>query len=285
MNTSTSLKQAYRQCRLIARQHYENFPVASIILPANIRKAVAVIYVFARRADDYADEGNDPAELRLKNLTTLESALIQTVDGNAPDDFLFIALDDVIKRYSIPIQLLLDLISAFKQDVSQKRYQHFGDLMDYCRRSANPVGRLLLHLFNQADTKNLALSDGICSALQLINFYQDLAQDYEEMQRIYIPLEDLEKFGVNEQHFANQVSDQAMRQLMSFEYDRAEKLLQAGGWLGKRLTGRAGFEIRLIIAAGFRVLSKLRQQQDVFSRPRLVIKDYVWIFWKAIRKK
>lgn len=285
MKKTKEIKNAYRQCQLIARQHYENFPVASIILPSRIRSAVAVIYVFARRADDIADEGNALPEQRIKELTSLEEMLNETINGQIPDDFLFIALADVINKYSIPTRLLLDLISAFKQDVTKKRYLNFGELMDYCRRSANPVGRLLLYLFEQTDEKNLALSDGICSALQLINFYQDLSQDYDEMQRIYIPQEDMEKFGVNEQHLAAKNSNNQMHQLMQFEYERAEKLLTAGAWLGTRLSGRAGFEIRLIIAAGFKVLSKLKLQDDVFSRPRLVIKDYIWIFWKAFRKK
>ena len=285
MSNTISLKQSYQQCQQLARQHYENFPVASIILPRKIRKAVAVVYVFARRADDLADEGNAADEQRLEQLTSLTEQLTQTFKGNIPDDFLFIALNDVIQRYDIPESLFLDLISAFKQDVSTKRYEHFGQLMDYCRRSANPVGRLLLYLFDQADEKNLALSDGICSALQLINFYQDLSQDYEEMQRIYIPQDDLEKFSVSEEHFKHKLSDANMHNLMQFEYERAEKLLRAGGWLGSRLKGRAGFEIRLIIAAGFKVLEKLRQQDDVFSRPRLTLKDYGWIGWKALRRK
>ena len=282
---SSEIRQAYRQCQQIARQHYENFPVASVILPAKIRTAVAVVYVFARRADDIADEGDLSNEERLQQLQQMELALQNTLDGNKPDDYLYIALEDVIKRFEIPHQLFLDLISAFKQDVVKKRYQHFGELMDYCRRSANPVGRLLLHLFKQADEKNLALSDGICSALQLINFYQDLSQDHDELQRIYIPQEDLEKFSVSEKHFAEKINDSHMQQLMAFEYDRAEKLMRAGSWLGKRLTGRAGFEIRLIIAAGFKVLEKLKQQDNVFSRPRLKIRDYGWIFWKALRRK
>lgn len=280
-----SVKQSYKQCQQLAKQHYENFPVASFILPKKIRRAVAVIYVFARRADDFADEGDASAEQRLQQLDTLAEQLKQTLNNNIPEDFLFIALSDVISQYAIPESLFLDLISAFKQDVTTQRYQHFGEVMDYCRRSANPVGRLLLYLFQQADDKNLALSDGICSALQLINFYQDLAQDYDEMQRIYIPQQDLEKFSVTEEHFKNKVSDNSMQQLMQFEYQRAEKLLKAGAWLGNRLKGRAGFEIRLIIAAGYKVLDKLYQQQDVFSRPRLAPRDYGWILWKAFRRK
>ena len=279
------LKLAYRQCQQIAKQHYENFPVASFILPSKIRTAVAVIYVFARRADDIADEGIANENKRIQQLTQLESELQQTIDGNLPDDYLFLALSDVIKTFNLPTHLFFDLISAFKQDVTKKRYQNFGELMDYCRRSANPVGRLMLYLFNQADEKNLALSDGICSALQLINFYQDLSQDYDEMQRIYIPEEDMQKFSVTEQHIATANSDTKMHQLMHYEYERAEKLIRAGGWLGKRLDGRAGFEIRLIIAAGSRVLHKLKQQDNVFSRPRLRVSDYVWIIWKAVRKK
>ena len=282
---SSELKLAYRQCRQIASQHYENFPVASYILPSKIRTAVTVIYVFARRADDLADEGNANDTERLEQLTQMETDLQQTIDGKPADDYLYLALADVIKRFQIPTNLFFDLISAFKQDVVKKRYQTFGELMDYCRRSANPVGRLMLHLFAQADEKNLALSDGICSALQLINFYQDLSQDYAELQRIYIPEEDMQKYTVTEQHFTDKISDNKMQQLMQFEYGRAENLIRAGGWLGKRLKGRAGFEIRLIIAAGSRVLHKLKQQDDVFSRPRLKVTDYIWIIWKAVRKK
>lgn len=281
----TELRQAYRQCQKIARQHYENFPVASFILPANIRAAVSVVYVFARTADDIADEGDLSDQERLTQLTQMEVEIENIVNKKVSDQYLYIALADVMNRFQIPAQLLLDLISAFKQDVSKKRYQHFGELMDYCRRSANPVGRLMLHLFNQADEKNLALSDGICSALQLINFYQDLSQDYNELQRIYIPSEDMQKNNVTEQHFADAISDHNMKQLMQSQYDKAEKLIRAGSWLGKRLHGRAGFEIRLIIAAGFKVLQKLRQQDDVFSRPRLSPNDYIWVFWKALRKK
>ncbi|MCK4709246.1 MAG: squalene synthase HpnC [Gammaproteobacteria bacterium] len=281
----SELKLAYRQCQQIASQHYENFPVASFILPSKIRTAVTVIYVFARRADDLADEGNANDTERLEQLTQMETDLQQTIDGKPADDYLYLALADVIKRFQIPTNLFFDLISAFKQDVVKKRYQTFGELMDYCRRSANPVGRLMLHLFTQADEKNLALSDGICSALQLINFYQDLSQDYAELQRIYIPEEDMQKYAVTEQHFTDKISDNKMQQLMQFEYGRAENLIRAGGWLGKRLKGRAGFEIRLIIAAGSRVLHKLKQQDDVFSRPRLKVTDYIWIIWKAVRKK
>jgi len=281
----TEVQLAYRQCQRIAKSHYENFPVASFILPRRIRQAVTVLYVFSRCADDLADEGDATNDQRLAQLTTMETELQQTLDGHPPQDFLYIALADVIKNYQIPADLFLDLISAFKQDVIKKRYQNFAELMNYCRRSANPVGRLMLYLFNQADVKNLALSDGICSALQLINFYQDLSQDFEELQRIYIPLEDMERFSVTEDYFKNKISDKNMLALMQYEYDRAEKLLRAGGWLGKRLTGRAGFEIRLIIAAGTKVLHKLKQQQDVFSRPRLTIRDYIWVIWKAVRKK
>lgn len=282
---SPELKQAYRRCQQITKQHYENFPVASFILPTKIRTAVAVVYVFARRADDLADEGNATNDERINALIKMEEQLQETINGNQPDDFLYLALADVIKRFNIPTKLFFDLTSAFKQDVEKKRYQDFGQLMDYCRRSANPVGRLMLHLFEQADEKNLALSDGICSALQLINFYQDLSQDYHEMQRIYIPTDDMQKYGITEDYFATAKNDNHMHRLMQYEYERAEKLLRAGGWLGKRLHGRAGFEIRLIIAAGTRVLNKLKQQDNVFSRPRLKINDYIWIIWKAVRKK
>lgn len=279
------LKLAYRKCRKMAQTHYENFPVASILLPARMRSAVAVVYCFARRADDIADEGDFSDEERLLKLELLEQQVIDTFDDNPPEEFLFIALHDVIQKYQTPIELYTDLISAFMQDVSKKRYEHFGELMDYCRRSANPVGRLLLHLSRNATERNLALSDGVCSALQLINFYQDLVQDYHELKRIYIPQEDLQKFNITEAHFQHQTNDQRMQKLMQYEFQRAEKLLRAGAPLGKQLNGRFGFEIRLIIAAGFKVLEKLYQQDNVFSRPRLSRSEYIWIVWKALRAK
>jgi squalene synthase HpnC len=282
MNT----KQAYKYCLNIAKNHYENFPVASWILPRKMRLPTAAIYAFARRADDLADEGELTDTQRLDQLNQLAEQIKQLYEGKASDDPVFIALTDAVERFSLPKNLFLDLIEAFKQDVTQKRYADFGELMQYCRRSANPVGRLMLHLYGETERKSLAQSDAVCSALQLINFYQDMAQDYIELGRIYIPQDEIRASFVNESYFKNQRTDGPMILLMRKQYERAHKLLQGGAPLGKTLKGRFGFEIRLIIAAGSRILLKLdKQTDDLFSRPRLEFADWLWVFWKALRAK
>ncbi len=282
MNT----RQAYQHCLDIAKNHYENFPVASWVLPRRMRLPIAAIYAFARRADDFADEGDNNNELRLQQLDALALQVEKLYAGETDTDPVFIALADTVQHFDLPQQLFLDLIDAFKQDVTKKRYDDFAELMQYCRRSANPVGRLLLHLYGQTDRKSLGQSDAICSALQLINFYQDMAQDYDEMGRIYIPQDEIRAAFVNESYFKNRRTDGPMILLMRKQYTRAHKLLQGGAGLGKSLQGRFGFEIRLIIAGASRILLKLDQQtDDVFSRPRLDLHDWLWVIWKAIRAR
>ncbi len=163
--------------------------------------------------------------------------LEETADGRLPGDPIFIALADVLHRYRLPVQLFFDLLSAFRQDVTRKRYRDFEELLDYCRRSADPVGRLLLHLHGSDSEENLALSDCICTSLQLINFYQDLAQDFNENNRIYIPIDELEKAGVSETHFRERRSDPAMHRLFAAQVARARALMLKGAPLGSRLTG------------------------------------------------
>lgn len=276
------VRDAYRDCMQIARSHYENFPVASWLLPRRIRYPVAAIYSFARRADDFADEGERSDEQRLRELAGMGAALDALQRGETSDDPLFIALADAIQRFDLPLDLFHDLLSAFSQDVTKKRYADFGEVVQYCRRSANPVGRLLLHLTGNASEQNLALSDGICSALQLINFYQDLTQDYEEMSRIYLPQDEMQRYGVTEDHIRERRSDFAMRQLMQHQYQRADRLIRSGAPLGKALRGRFGLEIRLIIMGGARTLYRLKQQDDFFSRPRLQRDDWFSIIKGAL---
>ena len=284
--TATSVKDAYKYCVSIARNHYENFPVASWFLPKHMRLPIAAIYAFARQADDLADEGEMDNQQRLHLLDQMATDIKQTAEGTPPNQPLYIALADCIQRFQLPLELFEDLIDAFKQDVTKNRYDDFGEVMHYCRRSANPVGRLMLHIYGQTDRQSLGLSDAICSALQLINFYQDMAQDYDEMGRIYIPKDEIRAAFVNETYFQNRITDGPMILLMRKQYERANKLLNAGAPLGKRLTGLFGLEIRLIIAGGSRIIGKLYQEDyDVFNRPRLNLNDWVWVFWKAIRAK
>jgi len=283
---NSEIKAAYKHCLKIAKNHYENFPVASWVVPRRMRWPIAAIYAFARKADDYADEGIVDDATRLQALNAMTEKINAIYAGSPPEEPMYIALADSIDRFNLPADLFHDLLSAFKQDVTHKRYADFGELMTYCRRSANPVGRLLLYLYGKTDRKSLGYSDAICSALQLINFYQDLAQDYDEMDRIYIPQDEIRAAFVNETYFKNRISDGPMTLLMRKQYLRANKLLNAGAPLGKTLKGRFGLEIRMIIAGASRILQKLdKQSEDLYSRPRLELGDWVWITWTALRAK
>ena len=171
-------------------------------------------------------------------------------------------------------------------DVTKERYANFGEVMEYCRYSANPVGRLLLHLNKETSTQSLGYSDAICSALQLTNFLQDISQDLEESNRIYIPKDEMEKYGVSEEDILNKNTNDASRKLIAFQIARTARLMQSGAPLGKVLKGRMGLELRMTIMGGSRILYKLNQQyDDVFSRPRLSKWDIGWVIWKAIRAK
>ncbi|WP_019583884.1 squalene synthase HpnC [Thioalkalivibrio sp. ALE16] len=270
------IRQAYRHCRQRAAAHYENFPVASWLLPGRLRDPVAAIYCFARDADDLADEDPRPVEERRQALLAMQERVQVLEDPAAEHDPEWIALADARARFHLPAAPFSDLIDAFLQDLDQTRYATFGEVMDYCRRSANPVGRLLLHLNGNPTEEMLGHSDAICSALQLINFYQDLQQDLEENNRIYLPQEEMDQYGVTEAMLAAEKTTFQLRNLMQFQYARADRLLRAGAPLGGMLRGRMGLEIRAIINGGARILWRLRQQDDVFARPRLRTRD-AWI--------
>lgn len=281
-----TLKNAYAECLHMAQTHYENFPVASRLLPKHLRQPIAVIYAFARRADDFADEGDLTNEERIAALDDFGDKLDLIEQNKDMDDTTFIALADVIKQHQLPVSLFHDLLTAFKMDVTKTRYANFGEVMEYCRYSANPVGRLLLHLNKETSPQNLGYSDAICSALQLTNFLQDVGQDIEESDRIYLPQDEMEQFGVTEEDIRNKLTNPATRRLIEFQIRRTVKLMQAGAPLGKVLKGRMGLELRMTIMGGSRILYRLNQQyDDVFSRPRLNKWDIVWVIWKAVRAK
>jgi len=278
-----SLKEAYDYCQQLARRHYENFPVASHLLPTRLRLPVAVIYAFARTADDIADEGEATCDERLARLNEYATKLERISQGKKTNDPVFTALADVIVANQLPLSLFHDLLSAFRQDVTKKRYQNFDEVLEYCRRSANPVGRLLLHLNGDADEENLQASDHICSALQLINFLQDLQQDYHENNRIYLPQDEMQRFGVDENFLITARSDEPMQALIDYQLQRIEGMFEVGAPLGLKLRGRFGLEIRLIISAGMKVTEQLMQHRgDVYNRPRLKQRDYLQILLHAL---
>lgn len=270
----------------MAINHYENFPVASILLPRRLRRAVTAIYHFARTADDIADEGDaSPAE-RLVALDAYRAELHRIQQQITPATPLFTELAVIIAQHQLPLQPFYDLLDAFSQDVVKTRYANFGEVMDYCKKSANPVGRLMLALYKEHDPRSIAYSDAICSALQLINFLQDVAIDYDK-DRIYLPQDELAQYHISEAQIKRHDSSGTWSPFMLIQIERTRKLLQAGAPLGKVLKGRIGLELRMIIMGGSTVLEKLHYVRgDIYQqRPVLVPRDWLNILYRAVRAK
>jgi squalene synthase HpnC len=255
--------------------HYENFPVASVLLPRRLRRPVAVIYRFARTADDFADEGERPAAERLALLQGYRDELRRLASGRAPADPLFEQLREVIAAHDLPIEPFHDLLDAFSQDVIKRRYASFAEVIDYCRRSADPIGRLMLRLYREASDQHVVWSDSICSALQLVNFWQDVAIDFAK-NRIYLPQDEMARFGVSERQIAARDTGGGWTALMHFQVERARAMLERGAPLALALPGRIGLEIRTVVQGGLRILEKIeRARGDVFRR-RPVLRPWDW---------
>ncbi len=282
--------------------HYENFPVASLLLPAALRPPVAVLYRFARNADDFADEGErSPAERlallegyrqQLLRLTPAPDAQLEganQAEAFTTDRALFTALGQIVEQHQLPLQALHDLLDAFSQDVTTARYPDFPALLHYCQRSAAPVGRLMLQLFQHTgigiDDRSLQRSDDICCALQLINFWQDIASDLQQRDRIYLPQDDLQRFGVSEAQLRAGDCSGGFRALMAFQVERSRQMMLAGAPLAPSLPGRIGLEIRSVVQGGLRILEKIEQvDYDVFrQRPVLSAFDWPLLLWRTLR--
>jgi squalene synthase HpnC len=263
--------------------HYENFPVASLLLPAPLREPIRIIYGFARTADDFADEGDDPPDIRLGKLNGYREKLALIEAGTTPDDPLFRDVARIVRSHQLPLRLFRDLLDAFAQDVTKRRYADFAEVLDYCRRSANPIGRLLLHLFKRTTDSDLRRSDAVCSALQLVNFWQDTQIDFAR-GRIYLPQDEMARHAVSERHLAEGRCDASWRALMAFQVERTRQMLLAGQSLGKDLPGRVGLEIRTTVQGGLRILEKLeRVNYDVFRRrPALRALDWPLLLVRAV---
>ncbi len=268
-------------------EHYENFPVASFLLPKHLRHPIEVIYAFARSADDFADEGDMPTAERIRLLENYEAELDIISRGESPTTPLFHDLADVIQQHQLPIQLFRDLLDAFKQDVTKTRYANFAELLDYCRRSADPIGQLLLHLNRAATPQNLQWSNSICTALQLINHWQDVAIDWKKNDggRVYLPQDEMREYGVGDNDIARANSSAAWEKLMAFQCQRARNMLINGKPLTRAMPGRFGAELRMIVAGGARVLDKIDAVNgDVFRhRPKLNKWDWLQMAPALIR--
>ena len=264
----------------MAVDHYENFPVASILMPPRFRRPVALIYRFAREADDFADEGDLPPAERLALLDSFNRELDRIEAGQPPGIAWFADLAGIIREHALPLQLFRDLLSAFSQDVVKERYTDYAQVLDYCRRSANPIGRLLLVLYGEATAQNNAWGDAICSSLQLINFWQDVAIDYKK-NRIYFPQDEMKQYGISETQIANGETRGRWHDFMSFQVTRTRQYLHSGAPLGRVLKGRLGLEMRMIISGGERILGKIENvNYDVFRR-RPVLRPHDWLLMFA----
>lgn len=272
-----------RRARRLARSHYENFPVASWLLPRAYRTPVALLYAFARRADDIADEGERDTSERLQALHSMRRQLDYARAGAPCSDPQIGALAAAMHDFDLPWQYLYDLLAAFTQDLTVKRYADFDGLAAYCALSANPIGRLLLHLYDAVTDRNLLYSDAICTSLQLINFLQDVDADFHDRDRLYIPLDEMTRFGVDETDVRDRRTGEPMRRLVDFQRQRAASLLDQGAPLARILPGRCGRELRAIVAGGNQILKRLRRRADPFQRPRLRTGDWIAVAWSALR--
>jgi hydroxysqualene synthase len=271
--------------RAVPIDHYENFPVASWLCPPALRPAVAAIYWFARTADDLADEGDASPEQRLEDLSAYRSQLERTLTGSPPDPrwaSVFRPLGAAVARHQLPAHLLHDLLSAFEQDIVKHEYDNRAQLLDYCRRSANPIGRLLLHLYGVVQPEAQRQSDAICSALQLANFWQDLGADVGR-NRLYVPLSDCARHGVDPQTLRSAQDGPAVRTLMAELVQWTRELMQTGAPLVHAVPGRAGWELRLVIQGGLRILERIEglQYATLHSRPHLTALDALPMLWRA----
>lgn len=278
----TALEAAYQHCADIAKSHYENFPVGSSLIPEKKRKHVWAVYAFARTADDFADEGRHPKEtfqdlqVRLDQLNNWEVKLMRASRGEA-DEPIFIALANTLKETGLPAQLFRDLLTAYRMDVEKKRYANFTEILHYCRHSANPIGRLVLLISGYKDEGLHQMSDHICTALQMANFWQDVGVDFEK-DRIYLPQELMKRYGVTEGDLALKIVNKAFRTLLSACVEKAADLFNQGLPLCQGVKKDLRMEIRLTWLGGTQILHKIQSSNyDVFKRRPVIGKKDIFV--------
>ncbi|MDA1332123.1 MAG: squalene synthase HpnC [Proteobacteria bacterium] len=265
---------------------YENFPIASIMLPKYLRAPIETIYNFARTADDIADHSELPAPFKKERLGFFHEELKRIQSDQSPLTLLFSELGTLITHHNLPITLFFQLLDAFEQDLTTRRYENFTQLKLYCDRSANPIGRILLHLFCHTHNNYLQWSDSICTGLQIINFLQDVTDDYA-IGRIYFPQDEMDSFSVTEHHIKNKVFDLNWLNFMDFQTNRARQYLVDGAALYEKLPGRIGMEIKTIVKSGLQVTNKLAASRgNVFAKPHKINSlDFVSILFQTVFRK
>jgi phytoene synthase len=286
-----ALREAYAECERLARTHYENFPVASWLLPVHMRPHVAALYAFARTADDFADEGRRSAEERCGLLDDWQNRLHACVGGSRageggtphPYDRLFLALGATIRACDLPVALFDDLLSAFRQDITTHRYATWSGVLDYCRRSANPVGRLVLRIAGHDDAGLDRASDALCTALQLTNFWQDFARDWQN-GRLYVPLDDVAAERARMEDLDHRRLTEPWRRVLGRAAARTRESFQAGRSVCDGVGGRLRHELRITWLGGMQILDRLEKADyDVFAaRPTLGMADAPAIVWRAL---
>lgn len=280
-----SIEAAYDYCERMARDHYENFPVGSLLAPKSRRRHVYSIYAFARTADDFADEGYDgdtTAATRLARLDEWQKKLEDCCRGEA-DDPVFVALSATIRELGLPVKLFEDLLSAFRQDVTVSRYRDFDEVLDYCSRSAKPVGRLILLLFGHRDDELHRMSDSICTGLQLANFWQDVSVDILK-DRVYLPQDEMARFGVTVDDLRTGAFSDRYAALMRFQVERTREIFDRGRMLPKLVKGRLALELRLTWLGGMRILERIESlgYDTLRSRPVITLPDKVRLLMRSL---
>ncbi len=281
-----TLDEAFSYCEKIATTHYENFPVASFFLSKEKRQYIQVIYAFARTADDIADENNFDKEKRIEELENWQKKLNLCYENKYVDNPIFIALNETIQKTNLPKNFLDDLLFAFMMEQEKNRFQNFDELLFYCSKSANPIGRIVLWIFNYRDENIFFFSDKICSALQLTNFWQDVSIDLKK-NRIYIPQTDLTKFNYSEENLLNKICDENFIQLLKFQIESTKSLFYEGSKLLNLVDKDLRIELRLIYFGGMQILRKIEKMNfnTLNFRPHLNVFDKINIFLKGMFSK
>jgi len=281
---SNNLNTFYQDAINFTKSHYENFPVISFLIKKELRKHTAVVYQFARQADDIADEGNRLQNERIKLLNEYENNLKNCLTGKAKTGFWF-ALNNTIKEKHLTAENFYNLLKAFKQDIVKKKYANYSELSDYCKNSANPVGRIILELHGIKEKDVLIYSDSICTALQLTNFYQDVSVDFEK-GRIYIPQDELRQYQIDEHTFEIKENNSKFQALIKFEVERAEQLFNIGRNLLHHLPLMLKLQILLTIKGGEEILRKIKKNDyDVLNkRPTLNKIDFIKLVLQTLLK-